>query len=140
MDIFKLYVILYAKFSRPYVYSLPYIYSGLEYLCIFLPYQYDTVFSFCLENSGGRPPPNNIPRNSSPLMMASGPYRPPNSGSPMGPMPSLHPRPLLGGPPSGTPAVTGPVSEQLNKVAGKLVDFMRGTLEELFRELSTQVS
>ena len=93
-----------------------------------------------MENSGGRPPPNNIPRNSSPLMMASGPYRPPNSGSPMGPMPNLHPRPLLGGPPSGTPAVTGPVSEQLNKVAGKLVDFMRGTLEELFRELSTQVS
>merc|ERR1719203_1267248 len=90
--------------------------------------------------AGGRPPPNNIPRNSSPLMMASGPYRPPNSGSPMGPMPSLHPRPLLGGPPSGTPAVTGPVSEQLNKVAGKLVDFMRGTLEELFRELSTQGS
>jgi hypothetical protein len=90
--------------------------------------------------AGGRPPPNNIPRNSSPLMMASGPYRPPNSGSPMGPMPNLHPRPLLGGPPSGTPAVTGPVSEQLNKVAGKLVDFMRGTLEELFRELSTQGS
>merc|ERR1719189_2730484 len=88
---------------------------------------------------GSRPPPN-IPRNSSPLMMASGPYRPPNSGSPMGPMPSLHPRPLLGGPPPGTPAVTGPVSEQLNKVAGKLVDFMRGTLEELFKELSTQGS
>merc|ERR1712038_549451 len=58
----------------------------------------------------------------------------------MGPMPSLHPRPLLGGPPSATPPVTGPVSEQLNKVAGKLVDFMRGTLEELFKELSTQGS
>ena len=94
---------------------------------------------FFLKLSGGRPPPN-MPRNSSPLMMATGPYRPPNSGSPMGPMPSLHPRPLLGGPPSATPPVTGPVSEQLNKVAGKLVDFMRGTLEELFKELSTQVS
>merc|ERR1711997_763717 len=31
-------------------------------------------------------------------------------------------------------------SEQLNKVAGKLVDFMRGTLEELFKELSSQGS
>ena len=60
----------------------------------------------------------------------------------MGLMPNLHPRPLLGGPPGGPaiPAVVGPVSEQLNKVAGKLVDFMRGTLEELFKELSTQVS
>ena len=58
----------------------------------------------------------------------------------MGPLPSLHPRPLLGGLPSATPSITGPVSEQLNKVAGKLVDFMRGTLEELFKELSTQVS
>ena len=90
---------------------------------------------------GSRPPlPPNVPRNGSPLMMAGAPYRPPGAGSPMGPMPNLHPRPFLGGPPAVTPPVTGPVSEQLNKVAGKLVDFMRGTLEELFKELSTQVS
>merc|ERR1719288_644521 len=64
------------------------------------------------------------------------------SGSPMGLMPNLHPRPLLGGPPGGPaiPPVVGPVSEQINKVAGKLVDFMRGTLEELFKELSAQGS
>jgi hypothetical protein len=83
-------------------------------------------------------PAPNVPRNSSPLMMASGPYRPATTG-PMGAMPSLHPRPLLGGGPPAHP-VTGPVSEQLNKVAGKLVDFMRGTLEELFKELSANVS
>ena len=52
-------------------------------------------------------------------------------------MPNLHPRPLLGG--HAMPPIAGPVSEQLNKVAGKLVDFMRGTLEELFKELSSQV-
>ena len=140
MDIFK-FNMLFFMLNFPGHTFIPCLTSIPEYLCIFLPYQYDlNSLLLFLENSGGRPPPNNIPRNSSPLMMASGPYRPPNSGSPMGPMPSLHPRPLLGGPPSGTPAVTGPVSEQLNKVAGKLVDFMRGTLEELFRELSTQVS
>lgn len=81
----------------------------------------------------GRSLPSGPARNSSPLMMAAGPFpRPPN------PMPSLHPRPLLGMQ-SVTPPVAGPVSEQLNKVAGKLVDFMRGTLEELFKELSSQV-
>ena len=86
---------------------------------------------------GGRslagPPPN---RNSSPLMMAAGATRAPFVG-----MPNLHPRPHAGllGSPAGTPPVTGPVSEQLNKVAGKLVDYMRGTLEELFMELSSQV-
>ena len=84
---------------------------------------------------GGRSlagPPQN--RNSSPLMIAAGATRAPFVG-----MPNLHPRPLFGSP-SGTPPVTGPVSEQLNKVAGKLVDYMRGTLEELFMELSSQVS
>merc|ERR550539_572899 len=62
-------------------------------------------------------------------------------GGAMG-MPNLHPRPpsgVLGGP-SGSPPVVGPVSEQINKVAGKLVDYMRGTLEELFKELSAQGS
>ena len=81
--------------------------------------------------------PPHIPRNSSPLTLPPG-LRPPVS-LPMG-MPNLHPRPpsgVLGAPPV-TPPV-GPVSEQLNKVAGKLVDFMRGTLEELFKELSSQV-
>ena len=83
----------------------------------------------------GAPPPS-IPRNSSPLMNS---YRPPSSiGAATGPMmPNLHPRPLLGG--HAMPPIAGPVSEQLNKVAGKLVDFMRGTLEELFKELSSQV-
>ena len=85
-------------------------------------------------------PPPHIPRNSSPLM---GPLRAPppvTMGGAMG-MPNLHPRPpsgVLGGP-SGSPPVVGPVSEQINKVAGKLVDYMRGTLEELFKELSAQV-
>ena len=87
------------------------------------------------------PPPQHMPRNSSPLM---GPLSAPPpvtmGGGPMG-MPNLHPRPpsgVLGGP-SGSPPVVGPVSEQINKVAGKLVDYMRGTLEELFKELSAQV-
>jgi hypothetical protein len=89
---------------------------------------------------GGRsmaPPPQMPRNNSSPLMMG---YRPPTSMG-MG-MPSLHPRPpagVLSAPPPSTPSGAGPVSEQLTKVAGKLVDFMRGTLEELFRELSQQV-
>jgi len=34
------------------------------------------------------------------------------------------------------PPSAGPVSEQLNRVANKLVDFMRLSLDELFRELS----
>ena len=90
--------------------------------------------------------PPHIPRNSSPLMaLRPGPPVSSIGGPGVGPgpmgMPSLHPRPpagILGGPPQ-VPPVAGPVSEQLNKVAGKLVDFMRGTLEELFKELSAQV-
>ena len=56
--------------------------------------------------------------------------------------PSLHPRPT--GPLSGTPSLippnAGPVTEQINKVAGKLVDFMRNSLEDIFKELATHGS
>lgn len=38
------------------------------------------------------------------------------------------------------PPNAGPVSEQLAKVSGKLVDHLRGTLEDLFRELAAQGS
>ena len=58
-------------------------------------------------------------------------------------MPSLHPRPPSGPlsfPAPQVPSGAGPVSEQLNRVATKLVDFMRGSLEELFRELAAQGS
>eukprot|EP00096_Caligus_rogercresseyi_P011057 TRINITY_DN4230_c0_g1_i1.p1 TRINITY_DN4230_c0_g1~~TRINITY_DN4230_c0_g1_i1.p1 ORF type:complete len:1231 (+),score=443.26 TRINITY_DN4230_c0_g1_i1:392-3694(+) len=56
---------------------------------------------------------------------------------PMGGMPSLHPRPqgIFSVPPP-LPSAAGPVSEQLNRVAGKLVDYMRLSLEELFREMA----
>lgn len=40
--------------------------------------------------------------------------------------------------PQGQPV--GPVSEQMQKMAAKLVDFMRSTLEDVFRELSSQGS
>ena len=93
-----------------------------------------------------QPPPHTLRPGSSgsPLMRMPGPPR----GSPLTPsgglnMPSLHPRPPTGPlsfPPMQVPAGAGPVSEQLNRVATKLVDFMRGSLEELFRELSSQGS
>ena len=53
--------------------------------------------------------------------------------------PSLHPRPTgpLSGIPSQIPPNAGPVTEQINKVAGKLVDFMRNSLEDVFKELAT---
>lgn len=53
----------------------------------------------------------------------------------------MHPRPsgLLSSPMavSQVPPSAGPVTEQLNKVAGKLVDYMRSSIEDLFRELAT---
>ena len=70
-------------------------------------------------------------------------------------MPSLHPRPGAGLNPAGSPSAAstppshhhmlippaaGPVSEQMHKMAGKMVDFMRGTLEDYFRELGHQGS
>ena len=63
------------------------------------------------------------------------------AGSPMG-MPSLHPRPPSGAAPGSLPAppAAGPVSEQLQKISGKLVDHMRLTLEDMFREMATQGS
>ena len=81
-----------------------------------------------------QPSPHNMRPGSSgsPLMLMPGPPR----GLPM---PSLHPRPPTGPlscPPYPVPPGAGPVSEQLNRVANKLVDFMRLSLEELFRELS----
>ena len=61
----------------------------------------------------------------------------PASG-PMG-MPSLHPRP--GGPLSGhgqlTPPQAGPVTEQLAKVSSKLADYMRLSLEDIFRDMAS---
>ena len=56
--------------------------------------------------------------------------------------PSLHPRPTgpLSGTPSHIPPNAGPVTEQINKVAGKLVDFMRNSLEDIFKELATHGS
>ncbi len=62
-----------------------------------------------------------------------------------GTLPSLQPRPPLGGPMSLPPAggfpsaAAGPVAEQLNRVAGRLADYMKHSLEDLFRDLSSQV-
>jgi hypothetical protein len=62
-----------------------------------------------------------------------------------GTLPSLQPRPPLGGPMSLPPAggfpsaAAGPVAEQLNRVAGKLANYMKHSLEDLFRDLSSQV-
>ena len=56
-------------------------------------------------------------------------------------MPNLHPRPSAGLPHGQlVPPSAGPVSEQLAKVSGKLVDHLRGTLEDLFKELVAHVS
>ena len=51
-------------------------------------------------------------------------------------LPNLQPRPAgpLSGPPS-LPSKAGPVAEQLNNVAGKLADYMRHSLEDMFREV-----
>ena len=51
----------------------------------------------------------------------------------------MHPRPTgpLSGIPNQIPPNAGPVTEQINKVAGKLVDFMRNSLEDVFKELAT---
>ena len=59
------------------------------------------------------------------------PPRPPMLG-----LPNLQPRPAgpLSGPPS-LPSKAGPVAEQLNNVAGKLADYMRHSLEDMFREV-----
>ncbi len=60
-------------------------------------------------------------------------------------LPSLQPRPPLGGPMSLPPAggfpsaAAGPVAEQLNRVAGRLADYMKHSLEDLFSDLSSQV-
>ena len=56
--------------------------------------------------------------------------------------PSLYPRPTgpLSGTPNQIPSNAGPVTEQINKVAGKLVDFMRNSLEDIFKELATHGS
>merc|ERR1719391_1570563 len=60
--------------------------------------------------------------------------------SPMS-LPNLQPRPsgMMSVPPS-LPSAAGPVAEQLNRVAGKLADYMRQNLEDLFKDLSAQGS
>ena len=78
------------------------------------------------QGGGGLPPP---------FMRGPAPGQP---GNQMG-MPSLQPRPPAGplsAPPPPTPASVGPVTEQLNKVAGKLADFMRTSIEDLFKEMA----
>merc|ERR1719411_1415949 len=61
------------------------------------------------------------------------PPRPPMLG-----LPNLQPRPAgpLSGPPS-LPSKAGPAAEQMNNVAGKLADYMRHSLEDMFREVGT---
>lgn len=72
-------------------------------------------------------------------VMVRGQYRGPHPG-PMG-LPSLQPRPSgpLSVPPS-LPSSAGPVADQLNRVAGKLADYMRQNLEDLFKDLAQQGS
>ena len=72
-------------------------------------------------------------------VMQRGQFRGPHPG-PMG-LPSLQPRPSgpLSVPPS-LPSSAGPVADQLNRVAGKLADYMRQNLEDLFKDLSQQGS
>ena len=72
-------------------------------------------------------------------MMVRGQFRGPPPG-PMG-LPSLQPRPSgpLSVPPS-LPSSAGPVADQLNRVAGKLADYMRQNLEGLFKDLAQQGS
>ena len=54
-------------------------------------------------------------------------------------LPNLKPRPsgLMGAHPS-LPSAAGPVAEQMNRVAGKLADYMRQNLEDLLKDLSQQ--
>ncbi len=99
----------------------------------------------------GPPPSAGPPPPSSALMRLGGSGQllrgtHPSSQQSMG-MPSLHPRPPTASLTSSTsaspgllPPAAGPVSEQMHKMAGKLVDYMRGTLEDLFRELASQGS
>ena len=56
-------------------------------------------------------------------------------------LPNLQPRPsgVLAAHPS-LPSAAGPVADQLNRVAGKLADYMRQNLEDLFKDLSQQGS
>ena len=56
-------------------------------------------------------------------------------------LPNLQPRPAgpLSGPPS-LPSKAGPVAEQLNSVAGKLADYMRHSLEDVFKDVATNSS
>merc|ERR1719471_1878760 len=74
--------------------------------------------------------------------MMRGQFRGPMPG-PGGPlsMPNLQPRPsgIMAAHPS-LPSAAGPVAEQLNRVAGKLADYMRQNLEDLFKDLSQQGS
>jgi hypothetical protein len=105
------------------------------------------------------PPHHMGPRGGPPMMMGHhasgggpagffmrGPFprglHPPN-GPPHGPLPlpSLQPRPVgpLSMPPS-LPSAAGPVAEQLNKVAGKLADYVKHSLEDLFKDLAQQGS
>ena len=82
-----------------------------------------------------------------PMMNMMGPgqgmMRPQFRGPLPGPMsmPNLQPRPagMMSVPPS-LPSAAGPVAEQLNRVAGKLADYMRQNLEDLFKDLSQQGS
>ena len=68
-------------------------------------------------------------------------FRGPMPGSGPMSMPNLQPRPsgMMAAQPS-LPSAAGPVAEQLNRVAGKLADYMRQNLEDLFKDLSQQGS
>ena len=96
-----------------------------------------------------------MPGFRGPMMGPRGPMMMPGHGQGMirgqfrGPMPApspmslpnLQPRPsgMMGAHPS-LPSAAGPVAEQLNRVAGKLADYMRQNLEDLFKDLSQQGS
>ena len=96
-----------------------------------------------------RPPGHHPPGAAGPMRMPGAPHSPafrgthppPQPTGPMG-MPSLHPRPPTG--PAASlpplPPAAGPVSEQLHKMAGKMAEHLRGTLEDLFREMAAQGS
>ena len=86
---------------------------------------------------GPRGPMMNMMPGQGPMMR--GQFRGPMAG-PL-PLPSLQPRPsgVMSALP-GLPSGAGPVAEQLNRVAGKLADYMRQNLEDLFKDLSQQGS
>jgi hypothetical protein len=110
-----------------------------------------SMFAQRMRGGGAQHPP---PRPGGLMMMG---HHPPPRGFLMrggfrggglrgaGALPSLQPRPPLGGPMSLPPAggfpsaAAGPVAEQLNRVAGRLADYMKHSLEDLFRDLSSQV-